>query len=548
MIYHMSKATVSFLLILLTLLSMFSFTSAKRLRTCLLVSSSVYEPLKDKLERWIMDVESEGIEVIQKVVRNESAEEVRSFLRSIQGLSGCLMVGDVPTALYEMKFELEGKPFHEVFPTDLYFMDLDGVWIDNDGNGVFDEHKGNISPEIWVGRLKASTLSEDEVKLLRNYFDKNHLYRVGALTLPHKALIYTDHYFDYYTYKLTPKTKHLLKNIYNDVEVIAYPQETTAKDYLFRLQEGWSLVRLFVHSGGFGHYFGNQTDGKILPIDIRLLDPHAFFYIITSCENFDYTRKDYIGGWYVFSNSYGLLAIGDSGVHDLLVVLPEAFFLRLKKECFGQAYLYYLQECIKENARVDSVYNAIMVGDPLLTIHWNGLDSDKDGLSDKYESNIGLDPHEIDSDHDLLNDYIEVKAETNPLDPDTDKDGAIDGLDKNPLDSKPETALKLINEAQEAIMKAEGEGKTKGLKEAEEKLSEAKEALNNGLYDMAIALAEEAKNLAEASTYQAFTTSAVHPLTKQWLQQWLPPILAATLIIVILSIFLTKRKVQMRKK
>lgn len=60
----------------------------------------------------------------------------------------------------------------------------------------------------------------------------------------------------------------------------------------------------------------------------------------------------------------------------------------------------------------------------------NFLDSDKDGLSDELEKQIGTDPYSIDTDNDGLNDYQEFLVYgTNPLDPDTDKDGVIDGLE-----------------------------------------------------------------------------------------------------------------------
>ena len=406
---------------------------------CLLVASNVYEPLKPYLERWMEDVRKEGYEPTLKVITNETPQQIRQMLRETPNLEGCLMVGDIPYVLYETTYEYpKGVSHHEVFPTDLYYMDLDGQWVDIDGNGIFNTHGGNIYPEIWVGRLKTSTLSEGEIKLLKNYFNKNHLYRTGAFTLPHRALIYTDHYCNYYTYILTPKTAYALQFIYNEVATVTYPQVTNADDYLNRLNEGWSLVRLLVHSGGFGHYFGNQTDGKIYPTDIKNANPKAFFYIITSCGNFDYRRGDYIGGWYVFTK-YGLLAIGDSGVHDLFVVLPETFFLQLRYRCFGLAYLRYARECIKQNARVDSIYNGIIIGDPLLRPVYNGVDGDGDCLADWFELENGLDPGNPDSDGDGLTDYEElIFYETNPLKLDSDEDGLSDGeetrLDGNPLD------------------------------------------------------------------------------------------------------------------
>lgn len=62
------------------------------------------------------------------------------------------------------------------------------------------------------------------------------------------------------------------------------------------------------------------------------------------------------------------------------------------------------------------------------------IDSDKDGLSDIEERQIGTNPQVSDTDSDGLNDYIEVKQKmTDPTDPNTDKDRYKDGEDKDPI-------------------------------------------------------------------------------------------------------------------
>lgn len=58
------------------------------------------------------------------------------------------------------------------------------------------------------------------------------------------------------------------------------------------------------------------------------------------------------------------------------------------------------------------------------------LDSDRDGLTDAQEIQLGTDPHNPDTDGDGLNDGDEVnKYHTNPLKADTDGDGYPDGLE-----------------------------------------------------------------------------------------------------------------------
>lgn len=56
------------------------------------------------------------------------------------------------------------------------------------------------------------------------------------------------------------------------------------------------------------------------------------------------------------------------------------------------------------------------------------VDTDKDGLTDQRESELGTDPNKADTDGDEVNDGDEViKYGTNPLNKDTDGDGYADG-------------------------------------------------------------------------------------------------------------------------
>lgn len=56
------------------------------------------------------------------------------------------------------------------------------------------------------------------------------------------------------------------------------------------------------------------------------------------------------------------------------------------------------------------------------------LDSDKDGLTDEEEGDLGTDPFKVDTDQDRIPDPIEVRVyKTDPLNPDSDNDGYLDG-------------------------------------------------------------------------------------------------------------------------
>ena len=345
---------------------------------CLMVKDNVYGPLEGRLQRWKADKESLGASIILKVVLQESASEIRLFLKNITGLTGSLMVGDIPYVEYEWTFhDVYGKPIYDRFPSDLYYMDLNGEWVDSDGNGAYDKINGDLGPEIWVGRLKTSNLSGDQIELLERYFDKNHNYLSGTLTMPQRALLYidettpegTDEVTQYYTGALALKTLEGLSRIYPEVVMVRSLEQTNSSDYLARLKEPWSLVRLNVHGDATGHGFlyAGKKDRRVTSQDIKNTDPRSLFYVITSCHNFDYRKRDYIAAWYVFG-SYGLFAIGDSSIRDILVVLPEVFYWNLKQECFGIAYLKYARECVTQNRNALNVINYVMVGDPSLGV------------------------------------------------------------------------------------------------------------------------------------------------------------------------------------
>ena len=69
------------------------------------------------------------------------------------------------------------------------------------------------------------------------------------------------------------------------------------------------------------------------------------------------------------------------------------------------------------------------------------LDTDRDGLDDKYELNNNLDPRSNDSDFDGLTDGQEVKyVFSNPLISDTDNDSLSDGIEFNILKTNPLSA------------------------------------------------------------------------------------------------------------
>lgn len=336
-----------------------------------LVNSSIYEDIEFYLNRYVSDVEKLGFNVDVFSISEDTAEDIRAILADAysEGLVGCLLVGDVPWAFYEIDDPEYG---HEEFPIDLFYMDLNGVWTDTDSDGKYDQHNGNRVPEIWVGRVKASNMIGNEVALIQNYFDKNHDYRTATLSLPNRALIYID---DDWTGEWSDYVDWAVSLCYNNRTLVDENVTSCPCDYLGRLTQNWSLVHLMVHGESDLHYFMTNGEwvGNVTSIDIQTTDPHAFFYILFSCSNARYVEFDYISGCYVFSDTYGVAAISSTKEGGML--FSDDFYRNFKTENLGFSFREWLAKRVVEEDEDPTwwydkswYYGMTILGDPTLSL------------------------------------------------------------------------------------------------------------------------------------------------------------------------------------
>jgi len=127
-------------------------------------------------------------------------------------------------------------------------MDLSDNWHDTNGDGMFDQIPREPEPSIWIGRLTAGTLYGNEIDLLKNYFAKNHKYRIGELNVIDRAMAYVDDAW-------IPKGNCGLKSAYNDVTLVNDKFATNAADYKSRLAEDYEFIHVVVHSTSTEHNF-----------------------------------------------------------------------------------------------------------------------------------------------------------------------------------------------------------------------------------------------------------------------------------------------------
>jgi hypothetical protein len=215
----------------------------------ILVDETLFTAIEISLTQYLADLYLEGYTVFLQKVSGGTSEDIKSWIqtRYNAGTSGILFIGDVTAAWAEVS--------GDVFPSDLFYMDLDGTWQDNDQDGVYEVHQagsGDMGPEVYVGRIYANTLTYDtEANMVNDYFAKAHAYRTGELTQPWRGLEYVEE--DWFDMDVN------LDLIYgNNVTRYDYGFFTTAEDYLNQMNLGQHFVQVCVHSYSGGHYFSTR--------------------------------------------------------------------------------------------------------------------------------------------------------------------------------------------------------------------------------------------------------------------------------------------------
>jgi hypothetical protein len=344
---------------------------------CLVVNASLYPEITDSLDKFLFDLESEGYEVNVYTAYNDGDEQaLRNLLISewtARGIEGVILIGDLALAWYEMNEPPDWGGSHVEFPIDLYFMDLDGEWIDSDSDGKYDDHTGSLHADIWVGRLLAHTLTywnAEEVSRMKNYFSKNHRYRKGSLRLEDKALAYLDD--DWHL----SGWEYDVQLAYPSTDAVTDIYETTSSDYGNRLQKytnnRYENLLVTVHSTPYDHYFydGYGSSDLFHNYWIEQIDMQVHFYNLFACSNCRHTASDYMGGWYIFQTEYGLLTVGTTKTGSMLQF--DDYYYPLGQGCtFGEAFRDWAVENMETGAGDDSrswFYGNLILGDPTLKV------------------------------------------------------------------------------------------------------------------------------------------------------------------------------------
>jgi hypothetical protein len=322
------------------------------------VNAAIYPDLTSELTQYTSDLVAAGWSVRIDTMRGTQPQALRTLLQGVTNIKGAVLVGELPIAWYYSDW---GDNQPEEFPCDLYFADLDGTWTDSNHDGIFDGHTGNVAPEIWVGRLYTRPLTwDDEVRLLKHYFYKNHLYRTGGLSLPDSGLCFNDEDW-------SPSGNCGLNAIYPTVTVIEN-NTTTAANYRAQLVKGYEWIHVMAHSSAWGSTFKAADDvtytGTIFNCEIYGLQPHCNFYDLFCCSGARFTEENYSAGWMVFNDDWGLFAVGSTKTGSMEGSFNDYYTPISTGSCVGDAFKsWFIQH--GEDSR-DWHYGLALIGDPTL--------------------------------------------------------------------------------------------------------------------------------------------------------------------------------------
>lgn len=425
-----NKVKFSLILLSLSLINCSSDVRDPNKKTLILmVENRLISPLSENLKQYKTDLEKDGYSVFIDSSKSSDSTplEIRSnlqkFYENDQSLNGVVFIGNIRSPLYN-DISDEGDPYWHDYLSDFYYMDLDGVWEDTNGNGVLDRHEnteitlwnkirkklklGNKrTPEIWVSRIRADKLDSfgDEINLLKIYFAKIHNYRTGKMKIPKKRAFVVSSGVDV----LNSEWGAWPNKLYNDIVVDKFHehQGDSLKKFL-NSAEGyeWGIINAFSgprihHLGFFNHNLDDNLwktrDGRrqlaefsdmivdsqdVTWKDIVTIQPNILFYHLLCSEVGRYDYPDYLAGAYIFSGA-GLIAIAGTQ-HSGTVGVPMMYEELAVGKSFGEAWkdaLTWLEEHQDELRTIryfpndaqkspygESIHKAVLIGDGTLKL------------------------------------------------------------------------------------------------------------------------------------------------------------------------------------
>ena len=350
----------------------------------IIVNSALQPSIQTQLNQFVTDVSNTGYTVVVKPMDGGSVTplSIRSYLqgRVSHGMVGAILIGDFPMAQYAYTGTIGIWTENYVGPTDRFYMDLNGTWIDSNNDGYYDTFSG-VTPEIWLGWIRGypgtyywDTSRGDQATLVNRYLDKNHKYRTGLLELKDRALYRSiwdaSAYYNAYTDPNAGpvngyEPRNDLKTLYGTNNVVeqynAFSTPVTA--YLAEISQNYEFVYEMSHGVADGHWPGGDNV-LVTANTILSQNPSANFYVIDSCST-----GQRMAASYICTTSCGLAAFCSTTIWWSAIGAPYIRSLAAGNN-LGKAFKNECSDKDEGSANMGGL-GMRLYADPTLTINLN---------------------------------------------------------------------------------------------------------------------------------------------------------------------------------
>ena len=349
-----------------------------------IVESSIFPNVSEAVFQYRKDLNDTGYHTILYTNHIATAEVLKTLLSSwyeSDNLVGAVLIGRLPYARFHHDESLEFSA--ETFICDLFLMDLDGQWSDeNPTDGVYDTHSSSPLtdrfPEIFVGRIDPSCLTwgSGVVEHITNYLNRIHDYRTGGIQRNRRAIAYID---DDWSGRWGARWSADLGLAYKDYTSVRLPTtNTNATDWrINRLTQNYQWGHLCAHSSATTHYFGpgGSGEGTVSSSQIRVAPPSFNFYNLFCCSGAKWTTNDNLAVTYAFSGDFSLAAIGSSKTGSMMDC--DEFYRPLSLNgTLGESLIEWFSQSLTSSSSAGTeylewYYGMNIVGDPLLSVYYD---------------------------------------------------------------------------------------------------------------------------------------------------------------------------------
>lgn len=293
----------------------------------IIVDDATYHNLATYVLRYASDIYfGTNFDVYVESVQNASHTQIKDLILSYQnGLKGVVLIGNIADAKFEQTYFWK----YDVWPCDLYYMDLNGVWKDekdangnNNPNGIYEKHEGDVKPEIFVGRIStmgANSPLMNKTLLLKAYFNKNHDYWIGTRLLSNRrALSYVNK-----DWKLLWDKLYGVKYVFGEdnYDMIRHGDVGFGNEQYESLvqEEMYDVVELCAHSDYYYHVFTDNSgtkkylySSKIYQLSTTPIGMSLFSCVACNWLMADSAKKIDVCDAYLFNNGNTLFVVGST--------------------------------------------------------------------------------------------------------------------------------------------------------------------------------------------------------------------------------------------